>query len=504
MSRTFALAALCGLPALASAEAPIADVRLLSDAILVAITPDATASTRVTASIGDADLACEPGGAEQIGVTEGAVIKPGSALTLSLATAEGKPLGAYEGRLAEDGRLDFFKGAGPYDAALIGGFALGTGAVVTLEGPATGALTGSLLTSGGKLALDFGAERVLWSCATPQAEDTLDLTVRTELLTSPGKSGRAIWKHDDQAKARLAAPWADGYEGVAALPLDPAGLTSLALLPPAVDGCGWGADCAEPGAYALVAVSSGWSASETLPTALVLDLDGGAALSLPLNSAQRAGFTDLGFEKPPGSAELELRTDAGALRLRVGDRGVCQFGRCFSLAATSDSSARLSVTAYDADASALPEKLEVRFAPADPKAGIVSPKAPFAAVALDPEVGLVFGRAVELDASSVGAVVAAKPSLIGLEQDGIHTTTYNAIMKLAPVPGAGALGVFAVDRTGPKVSDGEALVSGSPIGLEREGVGGVTEPVGPPVVWEANGAGTRSAIPSTRNKPGLR
>ena len=112
----------------------------------------------------------------------------------------------------------------------------------------------------------------------------------------------------------------------------------------------------------------------------------------------------------------------------------------------------------------------------------------------------------------MGAPLAFKPSFIGFEQRGRQAKDVGDRLpgnekrtaRLAAPTSAGSLLLATTDENGAPAPVGKAIAGGDPIGLERVRMGGKPEPLGPVVIWAANGAGTRSAIPSTRNKPGLR
>ncbi len=85
------------------------------------------------------------------------------------------------------------------------------------------------------------------------------------------------------------------------------------------------------------------------------------------------------------------------------------------------------------------------------------------------------------------SVTQGKPSLIGLEQDGIHTTTYNAKKS-----GSGSSNKPKQETT----TLGEISALGSKTGTPEGEVDTIYQ--------GANGAGTRAAVPSARGRPGLR
>lgn len=158
------------------------------------------------------------------------------------------------------------------------------------------------------------------------------------------------------------------------------------------------------------------------------------------------------------------------------------------------------------DPASLPVEVKVTLGPSGGgKEPTVTPKQPSALVDLTTELAVVFGREALPAPGGFGVPVAFKWSFIGLDLDGIHTSTYNSEMRtrLVVSPGGESVSLVTLSETGPKNSDGQALAGGEPIGLLRV-ADGKPEPVGPPVIWASNGAGTRSAISSTRGRPCLR
>lgn len=473
-----------------------ADAALRLDATLTAPSGESTA------------LDCAAAGVRQVAsaVVDGAFEK--GALTLSVAGAGGT-IATYTGFVDADGVLvlldDSSRGLGP----AAGGFLVVTEAgtveaVLTLDDAEKEAVSAVLTVDGTEVDLAFGAPTTTWSCALPDAGPaTLDLTLSAG--RAAGRAGKTVWTRADALTTELGLAWESPKGDVSSLSLGDAGLTSLALLPPAVDGCGWGAGCAAPEAHALVAVSDGWYAEDALPTHLDLDAPGGDTLRLALNSAQRTGAAPLSFGVEPTGKPIDIVSDGGTVRVIAGGEVACGTATCFRV--TKDASGwSLVATAYRGAAAALPTTVKVGFGSTKPDAGTVSPKESTVQVTLFDEVALVFARAVSPGEGALGAPISFKPSLIGLEQDGIHTTTYTAgsLVRGAVGEGVRGLALVALDRAGPPRSTPAALLAGEPIGLDRESDAGGLEPVGPPVVWGANGAGTRSAIPSTRNKPGLR
>lgn len=410
------------------------------------------------------------------------------------------------------GRLELAEDDGRATAPVVSGFVFGSGGpggttLVTLEATKSSISGGVLTVDGVKAHLSFGAEATEWGCGPlPAGETAWSFHVWTEVAASPGGSNPPAWRRDNLLKARASAPWrGEDKGGVPTLAADDAGRTTVGLVAPASNGCGWGTTCKSPAGHALVGFSTGWSAKDAIPTALALDVDGGESVQLPLNSAQRTGAVKLSFAGDPAGREVELVTDAGPVRLIVGDgRGACVPGKCFSIAADAGGWA-LIATAWGLDAAKLPGGIQVSFTPAGGKGSLVAPNESKVTVSLWEEVALVFARSVELRPDAFGALLAAKPSLIGLEQEGIHASTKAAtgnLLRATVGATASALAFGTASKTGPVQSRGDLLIVGEPI-VSVAG-GGTTDPVRPPVVWEANGAGTRSAIPSTRNKPGLR
>jgi len=104
--------------------------------------------------------------------------------------------------------------------------------------------------------------------SSASAERAWDFQVWTETWKSPGKSGKQVSTKSPPVKATLVAPYRDGNGSLRAVAANDSGATTFALLPPTVDDCGWSASCKNPGAHALVAVSSGWNVGDATPRPL--------------------------------------------------------------------------------------------------------------------------------------------------------------------------------------------------------------------------------------------
>lgn len=519
-----ALVLLAASPLAAHASIRIGNIRVAQQAndkpaSLIATTtpvgPGEVAVVRATVELADGsskELSCAPGTTTRTG-TGGLAKLPTSktAAALTLFAGGGKVLATYTGALLPGGRLALAADDAPPARPAVSGFVFGSGgpggtALLTVEAAKSPLASGVLTVDGMKVQLSFGAEATEWGCGPLPAEKAWNFHVWTEVATSPGGSDRSAWRRDPPVKAHVSAPWrGEDNGGVPTLSADDVGRTTIGLVGPANNGCGWGRTCKSPAAHALVGFSTGWSAKDAIPAVLALDVEGGESLQLPLNSAQRTGAVKLSFEGDPAGRQVELVTDAGPVRLTAGDgRGACLPGKCFSIAPDAGGWA-LIATAWGLDAAKLPGGIAVAFTPAGGKDALLAPTEPKVMVPLWEEVALVFGRAVDLRPDAFGAPIAAKPSFIGLEQEGIHTsmkTATGSTLRATVGATASALSFGTVSKTGPAQSRGDLLIVGEPI-VSVAG-GGVTDPVRPPVVWEANGAGTRSAIPSTRNKPGLR
>ena len=124
--------------------------------------------------------------------------------------------------------------------------------------------------------------------------------------------------------------------------------------------------------------------------------------------------------------------------------------------------------------------------------------------------------------------IQAKPSLIGLEQEGIHTSTYNGKQNnQKPKQETTTLGEISALWDKNKFPYGIVVFNNSSYGYDKaeniqewmkdsknlKGKGELTVPVfiipitlkdSFPTIQAANGAGTRAAVPSARGKPGLR
>lgn len=511
-------------PLAAHASLRIGDIRVTQQAsdkpasLIVTTTADGASEADVVhAAVESADgtrkeLACSPGTTKRTGTGGLPKLPTGkTAATLTLFAGDGKVLTTYAGALLPGGRLDLTDDHARAVAPAVSGFVFASGgtggtALVTLEGAKSPISGGVLTVDGVKTQLAFGAEATEWGCGPLSAEKAWNFHVWTEVAKSPGRSERTVSRRDDGFKARVSAPWrGEDKGGVPTLAADDVGRTTVGLVAPPIHGCGWGRTCKSPAAHALVGFSTGWSAKDAIPAFLALDVEGGESLQLPLNSAQRTGAVKVQFDGDPAGRQVELVTDAGPVRLTAGDgRGVCMPGKCFSLAPDAGGWA-LIATAWALDAAKLPGGIPVAFTPAGGKDALVAPKEPKVMIPLREEVALVFARTVDFRPDAFGGPIAAKPSFIGLEQEGIHTSTATAtgtVRRATLGATASAFSLATASTTGPAQSRGDLLIAGEPI--VSVGGGGTTDPVRPPVVWEANGAGTRSAIPSTRNKPGLR
>ena len=265
-----------------------------------------------------------------------------------------------------------------------------------------------------KAELGWGDVGAIWEGEL--AEELLG-QVKVKATTYDSKA-----KKIDSAKVELAAPWADGGAGLAAIPTDDDPLTTVSL-----HDVGELADILkadygiEPAA--LTVVSEGWTAGDTLPVEASVELTGGSTLSVPVNSYQRAVF---------GSAYGDWKVSATNFA---------------STEAGLASELPVTVTLLDAKGNVIyTEDVEPSF---------------------DDEIAVVFSYAVSLAEDPFGLGLAGKVSLLGASnQKGKQETLskgtfYSDVSRNED----GALGLAGADEDAVSAR-GDILIGGEPIGFE--------------------------------------
>ncbi len=322
-------------------------------------------------------------------------------------------------------------------------------------------------------------------------------------VTTRDKNGKKL----ESVKAKLAAPWADGGEGVASLATDEDPLTTLAL------------STGSPYTYSdvtgyvvgnyttrLGVVSSGWSAGDELPVDAAVELTNGDTVTVPVNSYQRRrdwNYTSGGVEAVDDWGDRArvivtdpntgVATDVSEV-LRAGfDAPLCGDGVCATVVENAAGEAELELTTYADDADSLPDTLELTVE-VDGELLVDT------LVGFDDEITAVFANEVEFVGDAVGVELSGKVSLLGeANRKGKQETLAKGKFYAVVVRDAeGDLELAGADKD-EVVSSGGSVAGGEAISLtDREGV---AQP--PPAIQYGNGSGTKNASHTTSTRPEL-
>lgn len=437
-----------------------------------------------------------------------------SAAELSLVDADGKPLATFAGSVDAQGRLSLFPvKSNVFDIAVLS--AETQPLTVDLAGADVGLVAAGKLAVKGQVpwsaALKWGAVYRITEFPLPAGVGPGPWQV-TAKVAGPGSASEKS-TFVDVAAAQVAAPWADGAEGVASLAAIAAPKTSVAFVTPN------GKELADilENERAFVVVSDGHLPGADLPSHAQLALEGGPTLQIPANSYQITGSAEIEFQGDPTGHVYTVQADTGLARVVAGDRhGHCHLGRCFCLAGTLGPEGKprwnLAVTAYGPSAAKLPPMVVVAFPSAAssgwkdvPDPG-PAPTVTKIAIPLDPEVAVVFAHTVALAGDPFGTEQAGTLALFGASGD-------SPLAKLAVGHFTGRFsrgldGVLALAAIGkgPTQGRGDILIGGEPIGIEKtDPKGNVMLGIPPAVVLKAssNGKGTRNVATTNNGKPAL-
>lgn len=346
--------------------------------------------------------------------------------------------------------------------------------------------TAETTTKTTKAEVDLDDVGLIWEGALASAHEG----VTTLSVTAADARGGTL----DTFRAEVVRAWDDGGAGAPALPADADPLTSVALV------AHYGADRFAGGHVrglrtALTVVSDGWALGGTLPTYAEITLAGGEVLEVPANSYQVAAVVPIAFKGDPEKERFKVTVDGATVSAAevVGRRGMCQYGKCFSLAADTGGTWRLSVTAYATTASALPSRVEVSLEGAY---GAATPTQATYTLTFDPVVAVVFAAETTFAGDPAGLDLSGRVRLRGRQ-----TLLVGAFEGRLGVDEDGDVALSALDHTDTVASRGDILIGGEPIGLESvDPETGATVATAPPAVVlraSANGTGTRVASAST-------
>lgn len=541
-----ALAFFVAAPALGLADAEAAFIRRAS---IKAIGRDHTrwGSYRVSTTVsGDAPVATvraeleSDAGGEELDLVESdawlhgaatltALPKEKADLTVTLYDRASGPIATFSGTLDTDGTVTLAADTEKYDIELLAAevFSATRGHDLSLDlaGADTYAVAYASIgvTEGGTVCLAYGekGECLKWDTSKEVSTKSevfwdeigsvweADATLAHEgLIESKVKLYDAEGEKLETATAKLGAPWLDDGEGVGSLATDEDPLTRVGLTP-RYDRCGWSRYCRS--AWTMTVVSEGWSLGEEIPVEAELSLTDGEAITIPVNSYQRTA--------PPMAAEGSDKFDrrqAAQVRLGVGrdeyvvgaDEGgffdieapLCAGSVCVTVIPT-EKGYEIGVAGYDADASALPDEVELSLTITD-SAG-ASLKLGVTKVSFDDEITAVFSNEVDFAWDPVGLGLTGKVKLLGEsspkgKQDTLAKGKFSGEFS-RDADGDLELGGGDKDEV---VSAGSVVVAGEALSID-DGKGGVDAP--PVVVYgvAGNGSGTKNASTTTSTRPQL-
>ena len=299
-------------------------------------------------------------------------------------------------------------------------------------------------------------------------------------------------KKIDKAKLEVGQPWQDGGEGISTLALDDDPLTRVGL---------W-EEAGGTGLRALVITSEGWTTTSTLPESAELSLDGGDTLTIPVNSYQLATSIPVSFSGDPEKEQFQVTVDGVVVKQGQGwtDRGMCAYGRCFSLAADSDGGWTLSASAFAESVADLPSKVEIVLTST---LGAAKPEASSYTLAFDDELLVVFGNEVDFVGAPLAHIISGKADLLAgaAAIQGRKSLSKGKFYGSISRDGDGDLEVSGISKDEAS-ADGSVVVGGAALSIKSTG-GSSGEGTAPPVVWNANGSGTKNSASMTSGRPQL-
>lgn len=400
--------------------------------------------------------------------------KSDAAFSLTLADKGGATLVSFTGFLASNGAVTLtesaVKGAPDIDALAADVFPAASGYTLAFDfhgADAADVVSAKVaLTDAGKGAageigkaemnVDFRSVGSVWTGPATVPAGPVDVK-----STAYDGSGKKL----EKATTHLAEAWDDGASGVNALAIDEDPMTSVAKLSDQVHADG-------TPMFDLTVVSDGWSVGDALPVSASIELDGGTTISIPVNSAQVAGFAAERIAAPrvpfyTVTVEKTAITSNGNAALTPADleTPACGGGYCVVFSNTGTGAYNVGVSAYGTDAAKLPSTATVTISGVDKGGKVLSTSVQ--KVMFDNDIALVFANAFSFSADPIDVDVSGKITLLGAADKKGKTATlakgkfYGTINR----DDDGDLSLAGADKDTISAK-GDILIGGEPIDFE--------------------------------------